>query len=323
MHRSRTGFRQKLDEHGSAGLHARTLDTLQVNTGLLCNQQCFHCHVESSPHRKELMSWEVMESVVRAARRTACRLVDITGGAPELHPCFRRFVEALRAGGHEVQVRTNLTVLVSGKAKDLPGFFRDHRVRLVASLPCYLESNVDRQRGDGVFDSSIRALRILNEVGYGADPELRLDLVYNPVGPTLPPPQDELEREYRRELDRRYGVAFTRLLTITNMPIGRFLEDLEAEGRGGEYGKRLADAFNPETLEGLMCRHQVSVRWDGVLFDCDFNLALGLQAETDGRPHIDDLDPEAFRRRRIATADHCFGCTAGAGSSCGGALVSR
>jgi len=301
-------------------LRATTLDTLQVNTGLLCNQECVHCHVESSPRRKELMERRTMEAVVRFARRAGCRLVDITGGAPELHPDFRWFVAELRAAGRAVQLRTNLTVLLLPRSRDLPAFLREHRVRLVASLPCYLEENVEKQRGAGVFQKSIDAIRLLNEAGYGVDPALGLDLMYNPVGPHLPPAQETLEEAYRRELRERYGISFSRLFTLANMPIGRFLEDLAAAGRDREYVELLVRSFNPATVDGLMCRHQISVRWDGALFDCDFNLALGLRAGVPARS-IQDADADVLRGRHIETGAHCFGCTAGAGSSCGGALA--
>ena len=304
------------------GLYGLDIRVIQVNVGLKCNLACSHCHVVSSPWRTEAMDWETMQWVLRAARKVGPCTVDLTGGAPELNPHFRDFVTALRADGHEVLVRTNLTVLLEPGMADLPAFFRDQRVHLVASLPCYLEENVDRQRGDGVFRASLEAIRRLNEMGYGRNPDLPLDLVYNPVGPQLPPPQAKLEQDYRRFLGESYGIAFTRLITITNMPIGRFLGDLRKQGKDRAYMDLLQDRFNPATLEGLMCRHQISVRWDGILFDCDFNLALRMPILIDGKPvHIRDFDPERLARRRIMTAGHCFGCTAGCGSSCGGALV--
>ncbi len=307
---------------GKADLRSTSLDVLQVNTGLLCNQECVHCHVESSPRRKEMMARETMDAVVRLARDSGCSLVDITGGAPELHPDFRGFVEELVGAGSAVQVRTNLTVLLLPKYRDLPEFFRERRVRLVASLPCYLEENVERQRGDGVFGRSVEALQALNRVGYGVDPELPLNLVYNPVGAHLPPPQAGLEKDYRAQLRERFGISFTGLFTITNMPIGRFLEDLEEQGADVDYVRLLGDSFNSSTLEGLMCRRQISVRWDGKLFDCDFNLALDMPARSDGRAlDVRDVDAASLVDRRVVTAGHCFGCTAGAGSSCSGALV--
>ncbi len=301
--------------------HAAGLSKIQVNIGLVCNQQCRHCHVAAGPRRREQMDWETMEQVVEAARRAGVEEIDITGGAPEIHPDFTRFVDAIGELGVLVRVRTNLTILVEPGYEDRAGFMAERRVALVASLPCYLEENVDRQRGDGVYDASIRALRLLNGLGYGVRDELPLELVYNPQGPVLPPAQEGLENDYRRELDERYGVRFTRLLTITNMPIGRFLADLRASGRDKEYRRVIEDAFNPATLEGLMCRSQISVGWTGDVYDCDFNLALRMRVDHGAPTHISDFDPDRLARRRIVTARHCFGCTAGAGSSCGGALV--
>jgi radical SAM/Cys-rich protein len=267
------------------------------------------------------MDWATMECVIEAAGKARCQLVDLTGGAPELNPHFRRFVAALRQEGHTVQVRTNLTVLLESPLRDLPEFLRDHRVWLVASMPCYLEENVRAQRGPGTYENSIAAIRILNGLGYGSDPGLPLNLVYNPGGPFLPPPQSALEEDYRRELGQRFGITFTRLLTITNMPLGRFRRELDRQNREWEYSRLLRKAFNPETLPGLMCRHQVSIGWDGMLYDCDFNLALGLPVNHGAPDHIKNFRPEDLTARRIVTGEHCFGCTAGAGSSCGGALV--
>lgn len=301
--------------------HATGLSKIQVNIGLVCNQQCRHCHVAAGPRRREQMDWQTMESVVEAARRSGVREVDITGGAPEIHPDFTRFVDALGELDVLVRVRTNLTILVEPGYEERAPFMAERRVALVASLPCYLEENVDRQRGDGVYDASIRALRRLNELGHGVRDELPIELVYNPQGPVLPPAQGTLEADYRRELDERYGVRFTRLLTIANMPIGRFLADLRASGREQEYRGLIEDAFNPDTLDGLMCRRQISVGWNGDVYDCDFNLALRLRVNHGAPTHIRDFDADQLARRRIVTARHCFGCTAGAGSSCGGALV--
>lgn len=329
-----------------APLHAADIRTIQVNVGLKCNLACHHCHVESGPKRTEEMNWDTMEMVLEAARLAGAQTVDITGGAPEMNPHFRRFVAAARAQGHEVIVRTNLTIALEAGYEDLPEFFRAQRVHLFASLPCYLEVNVDKQRGRHVYVESIEVLKRLNAVGFGIDPGLPLDLVYNPGGPSLPPPQDTLEADYRRELDRQFGLRFTRLYTITNMPIGRFQHDLERDGKGAAYKQKLADAFNPATIEPLMCRHQVHIGHDGVLYDCDFNYALKLGVNAD-RPvplrgdepafdpdagsgrrvaaHIRDLLSELalsrFARRTIATGEHCFACTAGCGSSCGGALA--
>jgi radical SAM/Cys-rich protein len=261
-----------------------------------------------------------MELVVEAAKEAGAGFVDLTGGAPELNPDLRWFIEALGAEGIPVQVRTNLTALLEPEAEGLAEFFRDHRVALVASMPCYLEENVRAQRGAGVYDKSIEAIRRLNDLGYGKDPGLVLNLVYNPGGPFLPAPQADLEAAYRKELRERFGVEFTRLLTIANMPIGRFGADLERRGGAEEYMRLLAGSFNPGTVEAVMCRSQVSVGPDGTLYDCDFNLALGLAVDHGAPDHIRDFDLSTLRTRRIVTGEHCFGCTAGRGSSCGGAL---
>ncbi len=302
-------------------LRGESIRTVQVNIGLRCNLACRHCHVESSPGRTEAMSWETMRLVLAAAARAGASTLDITGGAPEMHVHFRRFVEAARAQGLVVMVRTNLTILLEEEHRDLPEFFRAHRVHLIASLPCYLEDNVDRQRGRGVYVESVQAIRRLNERGYGIQPELMLDLVFNPGGASLPPPQQQLEEEYRRELAGRFAIRFTRLLTIANMPIGRFLHDLRRQEEDAAYCETLRNAFNPATLQGLMCRHQLHVGWDGTLYDCDFNFALNLPASPEGSRHVRDFDPRSFAARRVTTGAHCFGCTAGPGSSCGGALV--
>ena len=316
------GFDQAVAHGAAPGLYAAdAISVVQVNIGLRCNLTCRHCHVNSSPRRKERMDWSTMEAVMAFARNAGATIVDITGGAPEMHPEFRRFVEALRKQEFDVMVRTNLTILLEPGFDDLPEFFRRHRVKLVASLPCYLESNVDGQRGEGVYQASIDALRRLNAAGYGIDPELPLDLVYNPFGPELPPNQATLEEDYRRELRRRFDVRFTRLLTITNVPIGRFRGSLRRAKQEDAYLELLCDNHNAATVPHLMCRHQVSVRWDGMLFDCDFNLAAN-RGLVSGLPRaIRDATPADLNCRRIATADYCYACTAGAGSACGGALV--
>lgn len=306
---------------GTTGLEAEDISIIQVNVGLTCDLACAHCHVVSSPKRTEQMTWETMEQVLDAARRARLRAVDITGGAPELNPDFRRFVAALRAEGFEVMVRTNLTVFHEPGMADIPEFFRDHQVHVIASLPCYIEENVNAQRGDGVYARSIASLRRLNELGYGKDDRLILDLVYNPIGPALPPDEAQLEVDYKRELEQRHGIVFTRLIAIANMPIGRFWGQLKRQNQHACYADLLRRSYNPHTVDGLMCRHQVSVRWDGTVFDCDFNLALKLSVDHGAPTHIKDFDPDAFARRRIVTGDRCFGCTAGCGSSCGGALA--
>jgi radical SAM/Cys-rich protein len=314
-------FERAIQAFLGQGLYSAGIDVLQVNLGLRCNQHCGHCHVMASPHRTEMMAWPTMEEILRAAERFSFGLVDLTGGAPELNPSFRRFVQALSEAGLRVQVRTNLTILLEPGMEDMVIFFRNHNIQLVASLPCYLEENVSVQRGEGVYRRSVEAIRLLNEAGYGREEGLTLNLVYNPIGAFLPPQQSLLEGDYRRELQARFGLEFNRLLTMTNMPLGRFRKKLLREKQEQEYLTLLRESFNPGTLEGLMCRHQISIGWDGTLYDCDFNLALGYSVNHDAPSHIRSFEPERLRGRRIVTGEHCFGCTAGAGSSCGGALV--
>ncbi|MBP1735439.1 MAG: radical iron-sulfur cluster-binding oxidoreductase, partial [Deltaproteobacteria bacterium] len=290
-------------QYGHEGLFSDTIETLQVNLGFKCNQQCLHCHVESSPERKEIMEWSVMELILRAVESSSCRRADLTGGAPELNPYFQRFVTALRKKGCLVQTRTNLTVLLNPGMEDLPGFFKDHEVHLVASLPCYTKENVSAQRGQGVFESSIEAIRRLNALGYGLEPSLSLSLVYNPGGPFLPSPQLSLEEDYRRELSEHFGIAFTNLLTITNMPLGRFRKELIRQGQIGAYMRLLRESFNRDTVPGLMCRRQVNIGWDGTLYDCDFNLALGLPVNHGAPDHIRSFMPAALQHRRIMTGE--------------------
>lgn len=327
LHWGANAFDDAVRRATGSPLRAATIRTFQVNVGLRCNLACRHCHVESGPKRTEEMAWDTMQMVLNAARIARARTIDITGGAPEMNPHFRRLVSAARAQGHDVLVRTNLTIALEQGFEDLPEFFAQNRVHLVASLPCYLQTNVDRQRGRHVYVESVEVIRRLNRVGFGVDPNLPLYLVYNPGGPSLPPPQAQLEADYRRELDRQFGLRFTGLYTITNMPIGRFQHDLERNGRGEVYRLKLRDSFNPSTIEPLMCRHQVHVSHDGALHDCDFNYALGMRVNSGELvpAHIRDLQSpralDAFVQRRIATGEHCFACTAGCGSSCGGALT--
>jgi radical SAM/Cys-rich protein len=302
-------------------LRAASIDAVQVNITLMCNLACRHCHVESSPKRTEEMDWETMQLVLDAARRSGARTLDITGGAPEMHPRFREFVVAARELALRVIVRTNLTIMRADGYTDLPEFFREQRVELVASLPCYLEQNVDAQRGKHVYVESIEAIKTLNAVGYGVEDRLVLDLVFNPQGPSLPPAQDDLEDAYRRELNERFGIKFTKLIAITNLPLGRFLHDLRRDGDHDAYETLLRNSFNPRTIDGLMCRHQLHVGHDGLMYDCDFNYSLGLGVVPAAGRHIRDFDPATFIKRRISTGEHCFGCTAGNGSSCGGALA--
>ena len=302
-------------------LRAGAVAVVQANLGLRCNLGCRHCHVEAAPGRTEQMGWPVMAAIVRLAAALPGCLVDLTGGAPELNPHFRPLVATLRAAGSAVQVRTNLAAFTEPGQADTPEFFAAHQLRLVASLPCYLDENVAAQRGPGIYQRSIAALQRLNRLGYGRRAELPLNLVYNPGGPYLPPDQAALEADYRRELQTRHGIDFSRLLTIANVPLGRFLEDLDARGKTERYRTLLRDHFNPQTLVGLMCCHQISVAWDGTLADCDFNLALGLGLAAGLPRKIDAIAPAMLAGRSIVTGEHCFACTAGSGSSCGGALV--
>jgi len=304
-----------------AGLYAEAIETIQVNVGLRCNQQCRHCHLAAAPHRAEMMDWATMQMVIEAAQCAGAHLVDITGGAPELNRDFGRFVASLRAKGFRVQVRSNLTVLCEPGMENMARFLRDHEVELVGSMPCYLEENVRAQRGENVYQRSIAALKMLSELGYGVEDGLELNLVYNPGGPFLPPAQASLEEDYRRELTERFGITFTKLLSLTNMPIGRFQEELRSSGQERQYVRLLRESFNPDTMDGLMCRRHVSVGWDGVLYDCDFNLALRSPVDHGVPGHIRRFEPSALAKRRIVTGEHYFGCTAGCGSSCSGALV--
>ncbi len=306
--------RQVLSAAGDL-LAGRDLSVLQVNVGLRCNQVCRHCQHESSPDRHEAMAWEVMERVLAAAGSVGRPLVDITGGAPELHPDLPRFVAALARHGFPIQVRTNLTVLLEPGLEPLPAFFRDHRVGLFASIPCFLDAAAETQRGPGAFSKCVEVLGRLNALGYGLDPELPLSLIYNPGGPEIPPGQDLLEEECRRELSDRLGIRFTRLLVNVNVPVGRFRRELSGTGGLADYQATLESSFNPRSLDALQCRHQISVRWDGTLFDCDFNLALGLPVDHGASARLEKFDPHRLAHRRIVTGPHCFACTAGAGGS--------
>ncbi len=314
-------FELTLNAPANLGLQSTGIEIVQVNVGFRCNQRCSHCHLRASPDRTEIMDWSTMESIIEAADNIDNPLLDLTGGAPELNPHFTRFVEALRERDYRVQVRTNLTVFSKQGLENMPGFYRDNEVELVASLPCYMEEKVCAQRGEGTYGKSIEGLRMLNSLGYGSEPRLKLNLVYNPGGPFLPPAQSVLEADYRGELDERFGIKFTNLLTITNMPLGRFQDELRRLDREKEYLELLRDSFNPLTANGLMCRRQISIGWDGTIYDCDFNLALGLPTDHGAPNHIRHFDALLLQRRRIVTGEHCFGCTAGRGSSCGGALT--
>lgn len=323
-HTPTPAFHELLVRSGREMLRAAGITTLQVNLGRVCNQTCSHCHVDAGPDRRESMSAQVAEACLQLAARAGITTLDITGGAPEMNAQFRRLVTGARALGRRVIDRCNLTILEAPGYTDLSEFLAANQVEIVASLPCYLEANVDKQRGDRVFQKSIAALKRLNGLGYGIDgSDLLLTLVYNPTGSSLPPPQKKLEEDYRRELRSRYGIEFTQLFTITNMPISRYLKDLWEHGKFDAYMEKLVTAFNPATIEGLMCRTMLSVDWLGNLYDCDFNQMLELPVASPGATNVLSLDDRAFaelRERRIVTGKHCFGCTAGAGSSCSGSL---
>lgn len=306
-------------------LRRERVTTLQVNVGKLCNMACHHCHVEAGPKRTEIMSARVVDRVIELVQTCpTVEVVDITGGAPELNPDFRRLVASVSDLGRGVIDRSNLTVLLEPGQEDLAEFLRCFRVHVVASLPCYQKDNVDRQRGKGAFERSLVALRRLNRLGYGRGGSgLKLDLVYNPTGPFLPPDQATLQQQYKRELQERFGITFDELLTITNMPIKRFADSLRRDGMHEKYVALLRQNFNPNTVSALMCRALVSVGWDGRLYDCDFNQMLEIDASDRPRSIWDIEDLTELCGVEIATRVHCFGCTAGAGSSCGGALSER
>jgi len=305
------------------GIRRRALETLQVNLGYVCNQTCVHCHVNAGPKRTESMGPETIEQVLRYLTASGASTLDLTGGAPELNPHFRRLVRRARAAGVRVIDRCNLTVLFEPGQETLAEFLAAEQVDIVASLPCYSEELVDRQRGKGVYDASVRAIRLLNGLGYGREGSgLSLDLVYNPQGARLPPPQAALEADYKRVLGERFGIEFNRLYTIANMPIQRFGSMLVSRGEFNAYMQLLQDAHRPENLDGVMCRSTVSVDWQGYLYDCDFNQMLGLPLRVAGRSrsHLADVLGKDLDGTPIVVRDHCFGCTAGQGSSCAGAL---
>jgi radical SAM/Cys-rich protein len=301
-------------------------EILQVNVGKLCNLMCVHCHVNAGPKRKEIMTRETIDRIIDWLARTDIPIVDLTGGAPEMIPDFRYFIErvkGLQPSRHVID-RCNLTILLESGYEDLAEFLAARKVEIIASMPCYSAENVNAQRGEGVFEESIAALELLNSLGYGFDPELPLHLVYNPVGAFVSPAQNDLEVNYKRELKKHFGIAFNNLYALTNLPIGRFASYLHHNNKLDEYMELLISAFNPATITGLMCRNTISVGWRGEIYDCDFNQQLGMQWSSDGgtKPlFLWDIDPNCLEDRAIMTGDHCFGCTAGAGSSCGGAIV--
>ena len=316
------------DRLAAEGLQLRRTrpEILQVNVGKLCNLTCVHCHVNAGPKRKEIMTRETIDRIIDWLSKTDIPIVDLTGGAPEMIPDFRYFIEqvkALQPHRHVID-RCNLTILLEPGYESLGEFLASNKVEIIASMPCYSAKNVDAQRGEGVFEGSIAALQLLNSLGYGIDPELLLHLVYNPVGAFLPSPQDELEIDYKRELKKHFGIVFNRLFTLSNLPIGRFAAYLRRNNELDRYMQLLIEAFNAATIEGLMCRNTISVGWRGEVYDCDFNQQLGMQWSCNGgreRLFLWDIDPDSLEGREIMTGDHCFGCTAGAGSTCGGAII--
>lgn len=315
-------FDNSLVEHNLYPLTATGVTIFQVNIGKLCNQLCKHCHVEAGPDRKEAMSKEIMQACLNILEKTAVPVVDITGGAPEMNPNFKWFVKEFRNRNRHIMIRSNLTILAEPDYKNLADFFAENMVEVVASLPYYSEQTADRQRGSGIFKKSVEALKQLNAIGYGReDSGLILNLVYNPAGAFLPPSQKSLEADYKRELLKRHGIIFNNLYTITNMPIGRFLNYLNASENYDGYMEKLISNYNPNAASQAMCRYTLSVAWDGSLYDCDFNQMLGMGINHGAPSHIKEFDLNKLCNRRIATGIHCYGCTAGAGSSCGGAVA--
>jgi radical SAM/Cys-rich protein len=315
-------FAHRLAEHSISLCRSRA-EILQVNVGKLCNLICVHCHVNAGPKRKEIMSRETIDRIINWFGKTDIPTIDLTGGAPEMIPDFCYFIEqvkSLQPTRHVID-RCNLTILLEGGYEDLAPFLARNKVEIIASMPCYSPENVNAQRGEGVFEGSIAALQLLNSLGYGVDADLPLHLVYNPVGAFLPSPQTELEADYKREFRTHFGIVFNSLYTLTNLPIGRFANYLRRNNKLDEYMELLVQAFNPATIDGLMCRNTISIGWRGEVYDCDFNQQLGMQWNNGPRVFLWNVDPAEIENREIMTGDHCFGCTAGAGSSCGGAIV--
>lgn len=313
-------FSEILKQHNLSLTHDRP-NELQINLGKLCNLACHHCHVDAGPKRTEIMNWETMEKILLWAEEANIEKVDLTGGAPEMNPHFRKFCARLLSLGIQITSRCNITVLYEPGQEDLAEWYAKNNIRLVCSLPCYTEDNVDAQRGKGVFDKSISGLQLLNSLGYGLDPKLSLDLVYNPGGAFLPPPQESLEADYRRMLGDNFSITFSNLLAITNIPINRFAHALKRDGDIEDYQHLLVESFNPSTVEQLMCRHLINLDWEARVFDCDFNQMLNIPMSGGPQRHLWDLEIDKIDEKPIATNRHCFGCTAGAGSSCGGVLT--
>ena len=317
-------FKEKLEPINEFPLKPTNIEIFQVNVGYMCNQVCKHCHVDAGPDRKEIMTKETMQQCLDILRKTKIHTLDLTGGAPEMNPDFRWFVEeANKAGVEEIIVRSNLTIILANpKYHDLPEFFKNNKVRVVSSLPFYQADKTDRQRGEGVFDKSIKALKMLNDVGYGKEGSgLILDLVYNPSGAFLPGDQAGLERDFKHELKEHFDIDFNSLFTITNIPISRFLEFLIRTENYEDYMDTLVSAFNPAAVKGVMCRNTISIDYDGHMYDCDFNQMLGLKVDKKAGQHIGEFDLEKLENRNIIINQHCYGCTAGAGSSCQGTVA--
>lgn len=315
-------FKDRIKEVGTDTLKPGKAEILQLNLGYICNQVCSHCHVDAGPDRKEIMSRETMEQCLEAIKKTSIHTLDLTGGAPEMNPHFRWFVEeASKAGIQDFIVRSNLTIILANKKyQDLPEFFKKHQIHVVSSLPFYKKEKTDRQRGKGVFDKSIRALQMLNKVGYGLKEDLKLDLVYNPAGAFLPTDQGAMEKDFKEALKKDFDIHFNNLFAITNLPISRFLEYLIASENYEDYMYSLVEAFNPAAIENVMCTNTISVGWDGYLYDCDFNQMLNLKVASESR-HISEFNEDILNKRNILTSQHCYGCTAGAGSSCQGTVT--
>jgi len=316
-------FQQKLEECGLYPLTPTGLQIFQINLGKMCNQVCKHCHVDAGPDRKEIMTRETMEQCLDVLRQhPELTTVDLTGGAPEMNPHFRWLVEEVKKLNRHVMVRCNLTIILANKKfHDLPSFYRTHEVEVISSLPFYTKDRTDRQRGDGVFEQSIQALQLLNAAGYGDERTgLQLNLVYNPAGSFLAPLQTALEKEYKQELQQRFGIRFNRLYVINNMPISRYLDYLLTSGNYERYMIKLLQAYNPVAASNVMCRNTLSVGWDGYLYDCDFNQMLDLKVDSPSR-HVSQFNKEMLNQRSIVVNQHCFGCTAGSGSSCGGSIA--
>ncbi|MFT5859991.1 MAG: radical SAM/Cys-rich protein [Flavobacteriaceae bacterium] len=313
-------FQDKLKETNMFPLTTIGLDVFQINMGKMCNQVCNHCHVDAGPDRKEIMTRETMLLCLDAIDKTNCSTVDLTGGAPEMNPEFRWFVEQLSSKGKKIIVRCNLTIIVANKKyNDLPEFFKKHNIEVVSSLPYFTSAKTDAQRGDGVFEKSIKALKMLNEVGYGMpDSDLVMDLVYNPSGAFLPPDQASLQADFKKKLKDKFDIEFNELYAITNLPVSRFLEYLVASDNYNGYMEKLVNAYNPSAAENVMCRSTISIGWDGYIFDCDFNQMLDLKVAAKGSQHLSEFNNQALIERKIIVNQHCYGCTAGAGSSCGG-----